>query len=133
MQHIYSNTRCILAHLWIEAVKTFLWHVEWITACTHHPSEKFGLPLHSPHSQMLSIHQRLHRLEFAGFLEVDVKMNTSSRTATVSLLKTHISGHKLVHTSTNKYTIFSTNDKTPGHPGHPKTCLSPLPYQLHQA
>ena len=60
-------------------------------------------------------------------------MSTSSRTATVSLLKTHISGHKLVHTSTNKYTIFSTNDKTPGPPGHPKTCLSPLPYQLHQA
>ena len=28
-------------------MKTFLWHVEWITARKHHPSEKFGLPLHT--------------------------------------------------------------------------------------
>ena len=45
--HIYCYNRCILAHLRIEAMKTLFWHVEWITACTHHPSEKFGLPLHT--------------------------------------------------------------------------------------
>ena len=43
-----------MAHLWIEAMKTFLWHVEWITARTHHPSEKFGLPLHTAKSCQFS-------------------------------------------------------------------------------
>jgi len=35
-------------------MKTFLWHVEWITARTHHPSEKFGLPLHTAKSCQFS-------------------------------------------------------------------------------
>ncbi len=113
-------------------MKTFLWHVEWITAHTHHPSEKFGLPLHSPHSKMLSINQRRHKLEFAGFEEVDVKSNTSSRTATVSLLKTHFSGHKLSHTTWNKYKqvydIFKKwQDSWPSRPSKNLSIASSIP------
>ena len=45
--HIYINTQRTLAHLWIKAMKTFCWHIKRMTACTHHPSEKLGLPLHT--------------------------------------------------------------------------------------
>jgi hypothetical protein len=144
-------------------MKTFLLHVKRITAGTHSPSEQLGLPLHKAEGYQFTRHNMLmqdtvYRDVYHGIYTYVMLYTSISHDVPEVLgvlVQDELSGREsfslfLVHDSMSgmSYCCIALlqaqevlqgsgavpqSHCAPGPPGHQKTCLLPLPCQLHQA